>query len=73
MKGPNITGQFSGNVDDATHFSGVFYDAKIGVNGANGLEGGGVIGFNASRSNDIYSKSTTVQPASFCCQYLIKY
>ena len=70
-----LTGKriFTGNVDDATRFSGAFYDAKISVNGANGIEGGGAIGFNASRSNTIYSKSTTVQPSAFCTQYLIKY
>ena len=29
--------------------------------------------FNASQSNAIYGASATVQPASFCVQYLIKY
>lgn len=29
--------------------------------------------FAANKSNAIYSKSTTVQPASMCVQYLIKY
>ena len=31
------------------------------------------IGFDASRSSNIYDKSSTVQPQSIVVQYLIKY
>lgn len=33
----------------------------------------GDLNFNASRGNKIYGNAITVQPASMCTQYLIKY
>lgn len=60
---PNISGYFGGNVDDGV-FNGAFYDKNVYAWGNNGMEGGGQIGFDASRSNATYGKSDTVQPKS---------
>ena len=71
---PNITGTFDGNTDDgSTHKTGPFYIHSTTGTGANGGSGAGVIGFDASRSNAIYGKSTTVQPPAMIVNYFIKY
>ena len=48
---------------------------SIGAGGLYGTKGVGNMGFvlNASKSNSIYGKSSTVQPASFTTRYIIKY
>ena len=48
---------------------------SIGAGGLYGTQGVGNMGFglNASKSNSIYGKSSTVQPASFTTRYIIKY
>ena len=57
---PNITGKF-GNIRDAASSSGCFYFESGNGIGDN-RRGGSVVAFDASRSNAIYGKSTTVQP-----------
>jgi hypothetical protein len=60
---PNITGTFDGNVNDGTtRKTGAFYTYNYNNSGADGGSGGGTVGFDASRSNAIYGRSTTVQP-----------
>ena len=47
----NIKGTFAGNTDDGTtHFSGPFYIHSTASSGANGGNGQGVIGFDASKN-----------------------
>ena len=76
---PNITGSIGVAVGEANSASGAFYN-----NGTAGSSktGGASFGseyftatkvFNASRSSSIYGKSSTVQPASFTVNYIIKY
>ena len=60
---PNIVGSFQGNTDDGT--TGIekpFYIKNATGSGANGNGGGGIIGFDASRSNSIYGNSEHVTP-----------
>jgi len=60
---PNITGTFDGNVNDGTaRKTGAFYTKDYLSYGADGDSGGGTVGFDASLSNAIYGRSTTVQP-----------
>lgn len=60
---PNILGTFDGNVNDGTaRKTGAFYTANYNPYGADGDGGGGTVGFDASRSNSIYGRSSTVQP-----------
>ena len=71
---PNITGQFG--VDDRGTWVGVngaFYLSYLdGVCGSDGDGYGYAIGFDASRSNSMYGRSSTVQPESLMMQYYIK-
>ena len=47
----DITGQFDGNTNDGASFKkGAFYQTSYGTVGADGDKGGGIIGFQASRS-----------------------
>ena len=47
----DITGQFDGNTNDGASFKkGAFYQISSGTVGADGDNGGGIIGFQASRS-----------------------
>lgn len=73
MFGPNISGTFNGqqnskNGNDGfkTHVSGAFVDSKPfpGAINQGVMNLGAGFGFDASKSNSTYSKSTTVQPAS---------
>lgn len=60
---PNILGTFDGNVNDGTaRKTGAFYTKDYLSYGADGDSGGGTVGFDASKSNAIYGRSTTVQP-----------
>lgn len=71
---PNITGGFDGNTDDGnSNKTGAFYALNTKNSGANGGEGPGVVGFDASRSNPIYGNSDTVQPPALTMRYIIKY
>ena len=86
MKGPNITGSgkwtFMGitvaRSDAPASFSGAITNTNTSsfdrsyTTGAWGTDSSG-IAFNAASSSSIYKANSTVQPASFCCQYLIKY
>lgn len=74
---PNITGQFqnNGHMRNGGQCSGAFY-----VTQSNGLPSnqgsqndGGIYGFQASRSNSIYGKSSTVQPKSITKFFIIKH
>lgn len=70
---PNITGTLETNNDDGTQWkTGAFYDTGRNANGANGNNGGGITGFDASRSNAIYGASNTVQPPALTMRYIIK-
>lgn len=72
---PNITGTFGGLKNWG--YAGAFYEA--GGNGSSDPGDEGTcynarnIGFNASKSNSIYGKSTTVQPPSVTMRFYIKY
>lgn len=70
---PNITGTLETNNDDGTQWkTGAFYDTGRNADGSNGDSGGGIIGFDASRSNAIYGNSNTVQPPALTMRYIIK-
>ena len=70
---PNITGTFDGNTDDtSSQKKGAFYDTNIHFRGPNGNDDGGVVGFDASKSNPIYGASDTVQPHALTMRYIIK-
>lgn len=69
---PNITGAFEGNINDEDLFSGAFYEKSTNSTGGDGGKGGGLIGFNASRSNPIYGTASTVQPKSIIGIWLVK-
>ena len=73
MFGPNITGTFNGQQNSKggsdgfkTHVSGAFLDSNPfpGAINQGVMNLGGGFGFEASKSNATYSKSSTVQPAS---------
>ena len=71
---PNITGRFL--VDDGVigTGTGAFYNTGTTVNyDAMSQSGtGAMLGFNASRSSDIYGNSTTVQPQSVCYRPMVQ-
>ena len=75
---PNITGDFGaqGSVDVANLGTGAFRVTKTGKIDA-GFSGSSNYSlqqsFDASRSNSIYGKSSTVQPPAVCVNYIIKY
>lgn len=74
---PNITGTSGsrGHVDSgqpATMATGAFYFSIAYVYSGYDKHWGYGVTFDASRSNAIYGKSTTVQPASYTVNYLIK-
>ena len=67
---PNITGTLDANNNDGTKWkTGAFYDTGRGADGADGNDGGGIIAFDASRSNAIYGKSSTVQPPALVVHF----
>ena len=67
---PNITGTLEANANDGTEWkTGAFYDTGSTVNGGDGGNGGGIIAFDASRSNAIYGKSSTVQPPALVVHF----
>lgn len=67
---PNITGTLDSNNNDGTNWkTGAFYDTGRGAQGADGDSGGGIIAFDASRSNAIYGKSSTVQPPALVVHF----
>ena len=76
---PNITGAISVAIGDWNAADGAFYNN--GSAGRSKTHGSGFGDeyytatkvFDASRSSSIYGKSTTVQPASFTVNYIIKY
>ena len=80
---PNITGTLNVVIaGEGARATGAIYDTtwsstpgSIGAGGLYGAQGVGNKGFglNASKSNSIYGKSSTVQPASFTIRYIIKY
>ena len=80
MFGPNITGSFNGQqncsapADWDIEVSGAFVDDKpfIGViNAGAGTQGYG-FSFDASKSNQIYGETLTVQPPALRCLACIK-
>ena len=70
---PNILG--SGGNTDKNNFSGAIYGDSSKSNGFDGFlnSKGAHIYFDASKSNDLYGKSSTVTPLSRKCKYFIKY
>ena len=64
---PNITGTFKDNGHaGALAATGAFTGTKDGTGSNSGWAGdGGTYTFNASRSNSIYGKSSTVQPPAY--------
>lgn len=72
---PNIKGTFDGNCNDGqSGKTGAFYFTGTAFGGADGQGGyySGLVGFDASKSNNIYGNSSTVQPASYTVYYIIK-
>lgn len=83
---PNITGtakwSFMGITENGGEYTAQFSGAITNTNrspfhqsfatGAWGSSSSGIT-FNAASSSSIYKANSTVQPASFCAQYLIKY
>ena len=70
---PNITGNFSVGTNQLSYLKGAFYSTDSGnsdISGSVGTAGGG---FDASRSNAIYGNSSTVQPKTCLCYFIIKY
>ena len=73
---PNVTGSFNAPVTDGIQeytARGAFI--KIAAARSNGYWGVGTnygLGFDASLSNPIYGKSTTVQPPAVIVKYIIK-
>lgn len=77
---PNIEGGFSENRNAFTHYAygqGAFYKVDTGKTGGvvDGTDGYYVsnIKFSASRSNSIFSRSSTVQPNSLRCIFIIRF
>lgn len=68
VDGGEYTAQFSGAITNTNKSS----FGQSFTTGAWGSSSSG-IAFNAASSSSIYKANSTVQPASFCCQYLIKY
>ena len=77
---PNITGQFiadrqGGDDIDIKFISGAFKEYQrfsTYIHVGNPDDWGSIYNFDASLSNPIYGKSTTVQPASFTVYYIMK-
>ena len=82
---PNITGEITGTdgyetltcCDFCINTGALAFINKaqpsFGVNGSSSVAGFNTLSFNAASSNSLYKSSSTVQPASFVVQYLIKY
>ena len=76
---PNITGKFTvGNTQQPSITpigQGAFVDHGVsgGTQGASWTAAGTYYDFDASKSNAIYGKSTTVQPPALTMRYYIKY
>ena len=81
---PNITGTFTIQASGGTGFWGNSTDAFNNIiassqkyinDGISNPTGTPIIGFefDASKSNPVYGNSSTVQPASFTVNYIIKY
>ena len=77
---PNIKGSFSGHVmgwDNSTTVTGAFYSYAVKNRSGAGNDdwGSGRVPnfvFDASRSNSIYGRSGTVQPASYTVYYIMR-
>lgn len=74
---PNITGQFqnNGHMRNGGQCSGAFYQINNSGMPSNeaSANDGGTYGFQASRSSNVYGKSTTVQPKSITKLFIIKH
>ena len=68
---PNITGKVEGGaVEEGGSYSGALYKLTTYSGGVGSAEDNG-IGFDASRSNAIYGRSTTVQPNAIAYRYFV--
>jgi hypothetical protein len=75
---PNITGIFGNTEEQSSAFSGVFWPTKTTGGAAPGWEAhpdnaGYNVNMDASRASAVYGRSSTVQPSSAKCLYIIKY
>lgn len=69
---PNITGWFGNMEERSAYFAGAF-SAHGTSTGAGPDDDGGINGyFDASKSNPIYGRSSTVQPASYTVYYIMR-
>lgn len=71
---PNIVGEMQLADDRQTIFSGAFYQKTTGSSGNctdSGIMANRRLGFDASRSNPIYGRSTTVQPNAVAVYYYV--
>ena len=73
---PNITGTFYHDTNATSSLSGAFFSYTKGssqnLKNDDAVKSSGYISFNASKSNAIYGKSTTVQPPALTMVYIIK-
>lgn len=73
---PNITGTFYHDTNATSSLSGAFFSYTRGssqnLKNDDTVKGSGYISFDASKSNSIYGKSTTVQPPALTMVYIIK-
>ena len=73
---PNITGTFYHDRNAMFELSGAFSYTNgrfLNLKNDDNVMSSGYVSFNASKSNAIYGKSTTVQPPAVCVNYIIKY
>ena len=73
---PNITGTFYHDRNANFELSGAFSYTNgrfLNLKNDDNVATSGYVSFNASKSNAIYGKSTTVQPPAVCVNYIIKY
>jgi hypothetical protein len=75
---PNITGIFGNTEEESADFAGVFWPTKTTGGAAPGWgdhpdNAGYNVNMDASRASAVYGRSSTVQPSSAKCLYIIKY
>lgn len=70
---PNISGGMGVKSDGYKQASGPFYGKINDPYSGDVTSAGMYLYFDAKRANNLYGKSTSVQPAAYLCQYFIKY
>ena len=70
---PNITGSYLGDNEQGLNTTGAFYSSSASGSGCKNDNACVKMNFDASRSNSIYGKSSTVQPPALTTMVIIKY